>query len=76
MLQFWDYFPEFFGGYAASGINDEIAANLAKIEHTLFTPFEIKIAVDQMKLEKSSKLATFQIEQFLRPRDTDLWHKM
>ena len=46
MLKFWDYFAELFGGYAASGISNEIAANLTKIEHTPFTPSEIKIAAD------------------------------
>ena len=53
---------------------NEIAANLTKIEHTPFTPSEIKTAADQMKLGKSSALATFRVEQFLRHRDTDLWH--
>ena len=74
MLQFQDHFAELFGGDAASGISNEIAANLTKIKHTPFTPSEIKIAADQMKLGKSSALATFRVEQFLRHRDTDLWH--
>ena len=76
MLQFWDHFAELFGGDAASGISNEIAANLTKIEHTPFTPSEIKIAADQMKPGKSSALATFRVEQLLRHRDTDLWHAL
>ena len=73
MLQFWDYFVEFFVGYAASGISNEIAAVLTKIEHMPLIPSEIKIAADQIKLGKSSKLATLRVEQFLRHWDTDLW---
>ena len=46
LLQFQDYFAEMFGGDAASGISNEIAANLTKIEHTPFTPSEIKTAAD------------------------------
>ena len=76
MLQFWDHFAELFGGYAAPGISDEIAVNLTKIVYTPFTPSEIKIAADQMKLEKSSALATFRVEQFMRHRETDLWHTL
>ena len=76
MLQFWEHFAELFGGDAASGISNEIAANLTKIEHTPFTPSEIKIAADQMKPGKSSELATFRVEQLLRHRDTDLWHML
>ena len=72
MLQFWDHFAKLFGGDAASGISDKIAANLTKIEHTPFIPSEIKIAADQMKPGKSSMLATFWVEQFLRHRDTNL----
>ena len=52
MLQFRDHFAELFEGDAASGISYKVAANLTKIEHTPFTPSEIKIAADQMKMEK------------------------
>ena len=72
MLQFWKHFAELFGGDAASGISDEIVADLTKIEHTPFTPLEIKISAEQMKPGKSSELATFRVEQFMRHRDTDL----
>ena len=59
LLQLWDHFAKLFGGDAASGISDEIAANLTKIEQTPFNPSEIKVWADQMKLEKSSALTTF-----------------
>ena len=65
-----------FGGDTASGISDKIKANLTKIEHTPFTPSEIRIAADQMEPGKSSALTTFRVEQFLRHRDTDLWHAL
>ena len=76
MLQFWEYFFEFFGGNAASGISNEIAANFTKIKHMPFTPSEIKTAANQMKPGKSSALAAFRVEQLLRHRDTDLWHAL
>ena len=41
-----------------------------------FSPSEIRIAAKQMKLGKSSALATFQVKQFLRYRDTNLCYAM